>query len=157
MVTFTSQNLGAKRYNRIKKAVPIAIGCAFIIGTTLGGSIAIFSDLFLGFFTKNPDVIMIGTKRLLIIGFTYALCGIMDVTANAIRGLGHSVLPMIVTLVGACGIRLVWLATIFQIPHLHTPTTIYISYPVSWLATFITLLISFIFFVNKFKCENLSE
>ncbi|MBR5866792.1 MAG: MATE family efflux transporter [Spirochaetaceae bacterium] len=156
-LTFTSQNLGARRHDRNRKAVPIAIGCAFVIGTTLGGLIAVFGNFFLGLFTKSPEVIEVGVRRLYIIGFTYALCGIMDVTANAIRGLGHSVLPMVVTLVGACGIRLVWLATIFQIPQLHNPTTIYISYPVSWLATFITLLISFIIFMNRFNCNNSAE
>ena len=73
----------------------------------------------------------------------------MDVTANSIRGIGHSFVPMLITLLGACGVRVLWVATIFNIPQYHSPMTIYISYPVSWFVTFVALLITFCYFIKK--------
>ena len=76
-----------------------------------------------------------GLVRLSMVSATYALCGIMDVMVGSLRGLGYSIMPMFVSLIGACGLRLVWIATIFQLPAFHTLETIYISYPVSWAIT----------------------
>lgn len=154
ILTFTSQNLGAKKPERIRKAVPISLSCVLGIGLVMGWTVAFFGEFFLGLYTKSPQVVAAGINRLWIIGMTYALCGTMDVTANAIRGLGHSLLPMVITLVGACGIRLVWLATIFQIPEFHSPTAIYVSYPLSWSATFAALIVAFVFFMKKSQAQS---
>ena len=82
--------------------------------------------------------------RLMYICSVYALCGMMDVMVGSLRGMGCSIVPMIVSLLGACAFRLVWLATIFQIPEYHCVETIYMSYPVSWTLTFLAHVICFI-------------
>ena len=147
-LTFISQNFGAKKYNRINKTIIIALFCVFLVGFVFGNLTVIFGRKLLSFFTTSPEVIESGISRLKIICATYALCGMMDVMGNAIRGIGHSVLPMIITLLGACGIRLLWISTIFLIPKFHSCTTIFVSYPISWTVTFIAHIICF-FIVKK--------
>ncbi|MCR4822956.1 MAG: MATE family efflux transporter, partial [Treponema sp.] len=78
-------------------------------------------------------------------------CGMMDCMASAIRGVGHSVMPMIVTLIGACGLRLVYLFTFFRIPRFHTFQSIFYSYPISWIVTFIFLTVSFVWLMKKIE------
>ena len=82
---------------------------------------------------QRAAVIAAGYERLRVICSTYLLCGIMDTLASSLRGLGYSVLPMVVSLVGSCLLRLVWIATIFQLNR--TPFMLYISYPISWVLT----------------------
>lgn len=89
--------------------------------------------------------------RLRVIGTTYALCGIMDVLVGALRGIGYSIMPMIVSLVGACGLRLIWLATVFQIPAYHSQTTIYMSYPITWTITLTVHALCFIWARRRIK------
>jgi putative MATE family efflux protein len=148
-LTFISQNFGAKKYNRINKTIIIALFCVFLVGFVFGNLTVIFGRKLLSFFTTSPEVIESGISRLKIICTTYALCGMMDVMGNAIRGIGHSVLPMIITLLGACGIRLLWISTIFLIPKFHSCNTIFVSYPISWTATFIAHIICFLIIRKK--------
>ena len=147
-LTFISQNFGAKKYQRINKTIIVAIFCVFLVGFVFGNLTVIFGRKLLSFFTTSPEVIESGISRLKIICATYALCGMMDVMGNAIRGIGHSVLPMIITLLGACGIRLLWISTIFLIPKFHSCNTIFVSYPISWTVTFIAHIICF-FIIRK--------
>ena len=97
----------------------------------------VFGDTLVGFYVEaGPDaaaVIQQGVLRLAYVSIPYFLCGIMDTMVGSLRGLGCSVVPMVVSMVGACGTRLVWVATVFQV--YHTPTVLYISYPVSWALT----------------------
>ena len=88
-------------------------------------------------------------NRLVILLSTYAICGMMDVMVGSLRGIGYSVMPMIVSLIGACGLRLVWIATIFQVPQFHSIETVYFSYPISWTLTFLAHLICFLFAMRK--------
>lgn len=148
-LTFISQNFGAKKYNRINKTIIVALFCVFLVGFVFGNLTVIFGRKLLSFFTTSPEVIESGISRLKIICTTYALCGMMDVMGNAIRGIGHSVLPMIITLLGACGIRLLWISTIFLIPKFHSCNTIFVSYPISWTATFIAHIICFLIIRKK--------
>jgi Na+-driven multidrug efflux pump len=103
----------------------------------------------LGIYSESPDVIAAGMIRLKIICSVYALCGIMDVFVGALRGIGYSIVPMIVSLVGACGLRLLWIATVFQIPQYHTLRTIYLSYPITWLITLTVHAITFFILARK--------
>ena len=147
-LTFISQNFGAKKYQRINKTIIVALFCVFLVGFVFGNLTVILGRRLLSFFTTSPEVIESGISRLKIICTTYALCGMMDVMGNAIRGIGHSVLPMIITLLGACGIRLLWISTIFLIPKFHSCNTIFVSYPISWTVTFIAHIICF-FIIRK--------
>ena len=93
--------------------------CVLAVGLLLGNGCVLFGEVLLGFYTDSPAVVEAGMVRLSLIGATYAICGMMDVMVGSLRGMGCSVVPMIVSLLGACAFRLVWLATIFQIPEYH--------------------------------------
>lgn len=95
------------------------------------------------------DVVAAGLGRMKVICTLYALCGMMDVFVGALRGIGYSVVPMIVSLIGACGLRLLWIATIFQMPQYHSMRTIYISYPVTWTITFLVHAVTFLIVSQK--------
>ncbi len=143
-ISFMGQNVGAGKYERINKILITAEACVIVTGVVLGNLVFVFGEPLLGIYSDTPEVVRAGLVRLSIISTTYALCGMMDVMVGALRGLGYSIMPMIVSLLGACAFRLVWLATIFQADMFHTIEMVYISYPVSWALTFTTHLICFI-------------
>ena len=154
--SFTSQNYGAGRYERIRPILLRAQGCVIAAGVVLGGLATHFGPQLLGIYSGSPAVISAGMNRLGIVCTTYALCGMMDVMVGSLRGLGYSVMPMVVSLMGACLLRLVWVATIFQVPQFHTVQTIYWSYPVSWGLTFSVHLICFLWAMRRLK-RHLAE
>ncbi|MBQ3548811.1 MAG: MATE family efflux transporter [Oscillospiraceae bacterium] len=136
-VAFTSQNYGAGHWERLR---PIAIRCVLCAATTalvLGVGAYLLGETLLGIYSTSPAVIAAGMVRLGFVALPYILGALMDSIVGSIRGIGYSVLPMVVTLLGACGLRLVILATVFQIPRYHTVNTIYLSYPVTWTVTFL--------------------
>ena len=132
-VTFTSQNIGARKYHNLDRVIRNCLLCAVVTGLVLGGGAALAGHQLLRFYSSDAAVIATGAERLRLICGFYLLCGIMDVLASSLRGLGYSVLPMVVSLVGSCLLRLVWIATIFQLNR--TPFMLYISYPISWALT----------------------
>lgn len=148
-ISFTSQNFGAKEYKRIYKI--LAAGEIYVIatGVILGNLAVFFGESLLRMYSSNAEVIVAGMARLRIICTIYALCGIMDVLVGALRGIGYSVIPMIVSLVGACGLRLVWIATVFQIPQYHSLTTVYLSYPITWTITLTVHAVTFALAARK--------
>ena len=150
-LSFTSQNMGAGKHERIGKILRTGLLCAIVAGVLTGGLVVIFARPLLGIYIKEEAAINAGIIRLNFICGTYALCGIMDVMVGSIRGMGYAIMPMIVSLLGACGLRLVWIATIFQIPQYHTIETVYTSYPVTWTITFLAHTICYIVIRNKFK------
>lgn len=150
-VSFTSQNMGAGRHDRIRPILYRTIVCILVVGLLLGGLVILLGTQLLGFYSDSPVVIAAGMDRLVILCSTYALCGLMEAYVGSLRGLGYSVMPMIVSLVGACGLRLVWIATIFQIPRFHTIQMLYVSYPVSWFLTTATHAICFLFAIRKLR------
>jgi Na+-driven multidrug efflux pump len=115
----------------------------------LGNLAVYFGHTLLGIYSESPDVIAAGMIRLKIICSVYALCGIMDVFVGALRGIGYSIVPMIVSLVGACGLRLLWIATVFQIPTYHSLRTIYLSYPITWTITLLVHALTFFILARK--------
>lgn len=143
-ISFTSQNVGAAKYERINKILITAQLCVLVVGLVMGNGAVLFSEELLGFYSKNPEVIAAGTERLKYICSVYALCGMMDVMVGMLRGLGYSVMPMIVSLIGACALRLIWLATLFQMEQFHTVQMIYLTYPISWTITLLAHIICFI-------------
>ena len=142
-LTFTSQNMGAGQKDRIKKLVFVSLLTVLVVGEGLGFLVVFFARQILGIYSQNPLVIEAGIRRLTVICSTYALCGIMDTLSNIIRGIGHSLLPMIVCIIGVCVFRIVWLSTIFLTPAFHTEFIIFVSYPISWAVTFIALCVCF--------------
>lgn len=150
-ISFTSQNFGAKKFERIKKIAFLAESCVLIIGFSLGLITVLLGKFLLGIYSSSPQVILAGQKRLSIMGFSFFLCGMMDVMCGMLRGLGHSLMPMFVSMLGACGFRLLWIFTIFQIPIFHKIEMLYISYPISWIITFAAQLICFGLAYRKIK------
>ena len=132
-LSFTSQNVGAGKYRRIGQILRRCLAIVTVVGLSFGGLVVVFSQPLLGIYSTDADVIAYGTKRLMIICLPYFLCGIMDTLVGMLRGMNYSVLPMIVSLAGACGLRVLWIFTIFRMNH--TLFTLYISYPITWAIT----------------------
>lgn len=148
-ISFTSQNYGAKEYKRIYRILFAGELFVVITGTLLGNLAVFFGETLLGIYSPSAEVITAGMMRVRIICSVYALCGVMDVLVGALRGIGYSIIPMIVSLVGACGLRLLWIATVFQIPEYHSLTTVYISYPITWTITLTVHAVTFALAARK--------
>ncbi len=133
-LTFVGQNVGARTYHNIKKIVLYSLGVVTVLGLALGMLVYVFHEPLVSLYAPdNPAVMAAAVERLRVIMFTYFLCGIMETLCGALRSMGKSVTSMVISLCGACGFRIVWLATVFQ--WVNTPTSIYLSYPVSWVLT----------------------
>lgn len=128
--TFTSQNMGAKKPERIGRIMLSGVGLVSVIGLSLGTVMYLLGPQLLSIYTPDPEVIQMGLRRVSVIAFTYFMCGIMDVMVGQLRGMGYSMLPMTVSLLGACAFRVVWLYTFFAANR--TLETLYLSYPISW-------------------------
>ncbi len=146
-LTFTGQNIGARRYDRILRILGVCTLLASIVGLMMGVSVYLAGDLLLKLYTADPAVIEVGKIKLLYMCVPYFLCGIMEVMAGMMRGSGYSVTPMIVALLGACGLRIVWIYTIFA--SYHTLPSLYISYPISWALTGLAHFLCFLFVWRK--------
>ena len=148
-INFIGQNKGAGQYNRVIKTFFICLSCVTVAGAAAGVLAYGFAPKLLSLYsTDSLAAIEYGILRMTWICLPYFLCGLMDTTTNALRGLGASVTPMFISVLGVCGIRIGWIYTIFQIPQLHTPEGLYISYPISWVITF---LIEFVVFMIIFR------
>lgn len=143
-LSFVSQNYGARKQKRINRIVLLGEACVIVTGTLLGNMVVFFGNDLLQIYSNNPEVIAAGMVRLHYISMIYALCGIMDVMVGALRGIGYSIMPMIVSIVGVCVLRLIWLATVFQIPEFHKIETVYLSYPVTWILTSLVYIVFFV-------------
>lgn len=149
-LTFTSQNIGGGKFSRINRIAVISCACAAMTGIVLGNLAYIFGAPLLSIYDPRPEIIQPGLTRMgLVCGF-YFSCGLMDCIVGNIRGMGYAVAPTIVSLIGACGLRILWIFTIFQLPEYHTEFMLYLSYPVSWTITFLAHFICFIFMRRKF-------
>ncbi len=140
-LTFVSQNVGAKKYERIGASVRYCNALVFAVAALTGIVIILFRNGLLSLYNANPEVVAYGGIRLLIIGPAYFICGFMEVYTGGLRGMGRSLTPMLVSVFGACVLRIIWLATVFQA--FHTTASIYISYPVSWTVTMVVQMICF--------------
>ncbi len=147
-LNFMSQNYGAGKFSRLRKVMICGLGCVTVAGLVLGNLEVFFGRSLLSLYTSSPEVIEAGIIRLTINNTLYCLCGMMDVMVGVLRGVGYSVMPMIVSLVGACGTRLLWIATIFRVESFHRIETVYIAYPISWFLTFAAHVVCY-FIVRK--------
>ena len=148
-ISFTSQNFGAGKFKRIKKVLINCLAIVAITGLVLGNSAYFFGKFLLSAYNNEAEVISYGLIRLSIISTMYFLCGLMDVMVGAMRGIGYSILPMIVSLVGACGLRIVWIYTVFV--KFRTLDILFISYPVTWTITFLSHLVCYYIVTRKYK------
>lgn len=154
-LSFTSQNMGAKQYDRVKKIFWTCVGVVIGVGLFLGVGAWLFGDKLLRLYTSEPEVIKYGVERLGVVSVTYFLCGIMDTMVGGLRGMGYSITPMVVSLTAVCILRMIWIATIFQ--SIHTPVILYLSYPVSWIFAAIGHYINYLYAMKKLKKLQAAE
>lgn len=154
-LSFTSQNMGAKQYDRVKKIFWTCVGVVIGVGLFLGVGAWLFGDKLLRLYTSEPEVIKYGVERLGVVSATYFLCGIMDTMVGGLRGMGYSIIPMVVSLTAVCILRMIWIATIFQ--SIHTPVILYLSYPVSWIFAAIGHYINYLYAMKKLKKLQAAE
>lgn len=150
-ITFTGQNFGAGKLERVPLVMRDALICVIVTGLVLGRGVYFFGIPLMNIYTSNPEVAVLGLERIKWVCGLYFLCGMMDVMVGVIRGVGYSVLPMIVSLIGACGLRIIWIFTLFRTPRFHQPTYLYLTYPVSWGITFLFHVICFLIIWKKIK------
>ena len=141
-ISFTSQNLGAKNYHRIDQTLVRCMCIVTLIGLVLGNGAHLLGNHLLHIYSDDLEVISFGMQRLSVISVTYCLCGMMDVGSGVVRGLGYSIMPMLVSMVGACVFRVIWIFTVFRM--YHTLFTLYVSYPISWVLTVIAHMICYL-------------
>ena len=151
---YVGQNAGAANYKRVKRIYYSCLGCVIPIVVTNSLIFFIFNKPLLSLFiTDSAEAISYGVLRLTYMGLPYFLLGIMDCSTGSLRGLGYSLTPMFITLMGACGLRILWVYTVFE--KFHTIPSLFISYPISWLITFSVLCIMIhIVLSKKIKTQN---
>ena len=146
-ISFSGQNYGARKYKRIRKVLLICEVMVVVVGALMGNVAYLFGGTLLKLYTVDPEVIEYGILRMRIICTPYFLCGMMDVAVGALRGMGYAIMPMLVSLTGACLLRVVWIYTIFQ--SYRTLECLYFSYPISWGLTFAVHLVCFVIVFRK--------
>ncbi len=132
-MSFTSQNYGAGEWKRMRRILLECLCLTCSVALVLGGCAYLFGPYILQIYTEDSAVIACGMEVLTYTTLTYFLCGIMDLFPGALRGMGYSTAPMIFSIIGTVGTRLVWIYGIF--PHNRTLATLFISYPASWIIT----------------------
>lgn len=144
--SFMSQNYGAGKADRVKKSYLISLAYSFGVGLVLGGALWLFGREFLALFTTEPAVIAAGMKRVGVMAMAYCISAFMDCTIAASRGLGKTVVPTIIVIMGSCVFRVVWVYTIFA--QIHTIPSLYLLYPCSWA---LTAVAEMVYFVGSYK------
>lgn len=150
-LSFTSQNFGAKKFDRIDKILIECLGIVALVGLVLGQGAYFFGQQLLSIYTNDRHVIHYGIERLSVIAATYCLCGMMDTLVGSLRGVGYSILPMLVSLTGVCVFRVIWIFTVFK--SLHTQFSLYVSYPISWTITIIAHMLCFLVVRKRIRKE----
>lgn len=153
-LNFTGQNYGAKKYDNIKKTLIYSLILVLVIGESMGILFYLLGPWLLQLYTDSSEVISYALNRMQFVCALYALCGLMDILVGSMRGLGYSFIPMIVSLLGVCAFRVFWVKVIFA--KNPTLTSLYISYPISWVITGLVLAICVVvvLFKVKKKFEN---
>ncbi|MBR2354720.1 MAG: MATE family efflux transporter [Clostridia bacterium] len=146
-LTFVGQNVGAKKYENVKRITLYCAICAAVIGIAVGGIILLFGEFFVGIYASEPEVITAGLTRNWAILPFYWMCGVMEALCGAIRGMGKSMTTMVISLLGACVLRVVWCKTLavwFRTIHM-----VYWCWPVSWTVVIAASIVAFIYFYRQ--------
>jgi putative MATE family efflux protein len=150
-ITFVGQHVGARKFERINRVIYWCMGLVTAIGLAVAALVVLFSHFLLNIYVPGDEAaIAWGTQRLRVMGACYFTCGLMEVGCGALRGMGKTLTPMVISMAGVCGIRILWIYTIF--PLFPTMMCLYYSYPASWIATGAVHLI--LAFINKRRLER---
>ena len=148
-LNFTSQNIGAGQKERVPLILRDCLLLVAVIGAILGGLAVLFGRQLLSIYTSDPQVLPYGIDRIHVVCLTYLLCGLMDVACGVVRGMGAAVTPTVISLTGACGLRIVWIFTVFG--SMHSLFVLYLSYPVTWIVTFTMHMVCFVWFYRRLR------
>ena len=152
-VNFTGQNMGAHKFRRARRILWTCMGCVTVVGLVFGFSAWYFGEQLLSIYiTDSPTATAYGMVRLSLITLPYFLCGQMNVSTGALRGMGASLTPMIISILGICAFRVFWIYTFFQA--IHTPECLFVSYPISWALTLIAQMIAYFLIRRKYPKED---
>lgn len=152
-VSFSSQNLGAGEYKRIWRIAVVCQVCVTVVGLLMGVGVWFFGSELLRIYTTSQEVVNAGLVRLSYVCLPYALCGMMDVMTGSLRGIGYSVTPMLVSILGICVFRVAWIATVCKLPACSDIDFVYLSYPISWIITLIAHTICFVWAMRRVKVK----
>ena len=152
-VSFSSQNLGAGEYKRIWRIAVVCQVCVTVVGLLMGVGVWFFGSELLRIYTTSQEVVNAGLVRLSYVCLPYALCGMMDVMTGSLRGIGYSVMPMLVSILGICVFRVAWIATVCKLPACSDIDFVYLSYPISWIITLIAHTICFVWAMRRVKVK----
>lgn len=145
-INFTGQNMGAGKFDRVRRTMEVCMGCVAVLGIVVGGGVYLAREPLLRIYISKSEhmekALAAGSERMLYVCLPYFLLGIMDVTTGVLRGLGSSVTPMIISVLGICGMRIGWIYTAFARDP--SPGTLFVSYPISWLLTFVCEFVAFV-------------
>ena len=155
-ISFTSQNMGAGKFERITPIMKRSMICVLVTGLVLGIAGYIASPLLLGIYSTSSAVIAAGTVRMAFVCAPYVLCGMMEVMVGMLRGLGYSIAPMIVSLVGACLSRIVWVTILFEVMSSPPIQLVYVSYPVTWALTLMVHIFCYVW-IMEHKIKPMME
>ena len=151
-MSFTSQNYGVRKYKRMDRILVDCIILTTVVSLLLGCGSYIFGNELLKIYTEDPSVIQCGLEILSYTTVTYFLCGLMDLFPGPMRGMGRSAVPMLLSIIGTVGTRIIWIFVFF--PHHRTLSFLFLSYPLSWILTIILQVICFYFVREKVYKES---
>ncbi len=152
-MTFTSQNVGAGKYDRVRRVLKDCLILETLFCFVIGATAFIFAPKLLGIYSKSETVIFYGMEVLKYTTLTYFICGYMDCFPGALRGLGHSAVPMIISIIGTVGMRILWIYGVF--PHHREIDFLFVSYPVSWTVTCLMQIICYAVIKRKMLNKRL--
>ena len=146
---FTSQNLGGGKFERIPKVFRNSLLMVSVVGIVMGGGSYLLGEDLLGIFSSDAQVVAYGVERMAWTSLPYFLYGVLDVLVGMLRGLGYAMVPMVVSVIGICGLRILWIMTVF--PQFHTLPVLYSSYLSTWIITGSALAISYMVIWKNMK------
>lgn len=149
-LNYIGQNVGAGQYKRARKVLWVCLGCVLVTGLILATVIVQLGPTLLSIYIpSSPEAVTWGMVRLTCLCYPFLFGGMMDTSTGALRGMGASLSPMIISVLGICGLRIVYIYTIFQLPRFHTPQWLYYSYGISWAVTFLAQMAAFALVYRK--------
>ena len=155
-LNYAGQNLGAKNFKRIKQMVLLCLVLVFSFGFVAGQIMYFFGEPLLSIYiTDSAEAIRAGIVRMTYLTLFYCVAGLMDVSTGALRGMGVSTVPMVISVLGVCGFRIAWIYTVFK--EVHTLNCLFASYPISWALTFVCQIIAFAIVYKLKKKKSLSQ
>lgn len=154
-VNYTAQNAAAGKFQRVKQISRLCLICVTVTGLVAGFAVWFFGPWLLRIYiTDSATAIDYGMIRLAYVCLPYFLCGLMDVATGMLRGIGSSITPMFLCILGVCGLRILWIVTVFRLPAFHSPQSLYLTYPLSWLITFLLQIVAFAIIFRRYARQN---